>query len=107
MALNGTVSTSFTVSLRPQLSDAADVSNDLMPKIVLINQQREGFRNVTEQQLQFEMNQMQDDEGSSSESDGEGGEDGKKGSAEPVFQKRMQMAQSLGHVLEPLFRCIC
>jgi hypothetical protein len=103
MAQNGTSSASFTVSLRPQFSDLADGSNDLMPKIVLINQQREGFRNVTEEQLQLEMNQMEDDEASSSASDGEGDGDVKKGTTESIYHKRLQMARSLGHVPEPRF----
>ena len=91
---NGT--SSFIVSLRPPASQNADGADDLMSKIRLINQQRDGFRNVTEESLQLEMNEVQDGATSESESDAES--ENERGTIESLFPKRTQMAKSLMQV---------
>ena len=93
MTQNGT--SSFTVSLRPPTNDVTDVADDLLSKIRLINQQRDGFRNVTEESLQLEMNEMHDGASSASDPDEEGEDEEQKDAIESIFNKRMQMLHSL------------
>jgi hypothetical protein len=93
---NGT--NSFAVSLRPPSANKEDGADDLTTKIRLINAQRDGFRNVTEEQLQLEMNEMKDGETSESEDEDESEKDEKRGTMEILAPKRPQMQGALKHV---------
>jgi hypothetical protein len=88
-------STSFSVSLRPRKGDSDGGSEDLTAKIRLINQQRDGFRNVTEEELLVEMNEGKDAAQEESELEEEDGDDANRGTIESVFAKRGQMYHSL------------
>jgi mediator of RNA polymerase II transcription subunit 17 len=96
MAENG--SASFPISLRPRLNENDGQSEDLMSKIRLINQQRDGFRNVTEEELLAEINEGKDAAQDGSESEEEDEDDAQRGTLESVFVKRGSMVRSLGYV---------
>ena len=93
MTENGT--SPFAVSLRPAKLDQDEATNDLVEKIRLINQQRDGFRSVNEEELQLEMNQMKDGGSSDSESEADGEDDEKKGTMESIMPKGHQLRSSL------------
>jgi hypothetical protein len=88
-------STSFSVSLRPPTGAKDDDANELENKIRLINAQRNGFRNVTEEQLQLEMNEMKDGDTSESEDENGSDEDDKRGTMEYIAPKRPQLQGAL------------
>lgn len=94
MAENGT--SSFPVTLRTRLGEKDDGADDLVAKIRLINQQRDGFRNVTEEELLVEVNEGKGASQDESESESEDGDEAKRGTLDAVFAKRGEMYRSLG-----------
>jgi hypothetical protein len=96
MAENGP--TSIPVLLRPVINVKGDGGHDLMSKIHLIDQQRDGFRNVTEEELLLEMNESQDAVQVESDSEADDGEEDDRGTLKSILPKGHQMSRSLLYV---------
>jgi mediator of RNA polymerase II transcription subunit 17 len=89
-------STSFPISLRPWAKEESNAES-LGDLIYRINIERKGFRNVSEEQLQQEIEHAENDmvQSEDEESDEEGKEEEEKGTAKYIAKKRAELAHYL------------
>lgn len=88
---------SFPVSLRPWSKAEPDTATDLRDKISKINTQRNGFRNVREDDLLAEINDGEDDASEKNSSASEAGseDEDEKGTMKAIQKKRDEMYRDL------------